>query len=1335
MKTKLIARLIACLLIASPAFLSIGVVHAFADVFVDNGDDPGTSSTGTWSVSGGSDPYGADSLWARNGATYTWQFDPQPSGMYEVLMWWSGWPSRATSIPVDINYRDGQETRNINQQQNSGQWNSLGQYYFDSSGSVSITAVYGSSVSTCADAVWFRFISENPTPPTAHIDLITPNPAQPEQAINFEGHGTDTDGSIEAYQWESSIDGLLSDSDSFSTSSLTEGIHTISFKVQDNEGAWSEAATEVLVVGAISTEIIIDNRDAETSQTGTWGVSGGADPYGVDSVWSRDGTTFTWHFTPPQTGDYEVSMWWTYWSSRSESVQVDIEYSGGTATKYINQLQVLGPEQWHSLSEYYFESGSSYNVTITAQPGPSSTCADAVKFNFIQPNVPPVANAGPDQTPFVGATVTLDGSGSSDVDGDELTYLWSFVSRPDGSAAVLSDTAVVDPAFDVDLPGAYVVQLIVNDGTVDSEPDTVTISTENSAPVANAGPDQTPFVGATVTLDGSGSSDVDGDELTYLWSFQSFPEGSTAALSDPTAVNPTFDVDLAGTYVVQLIVNDGLVDSDPVTVTISTEVVAEVVIDNGDPETSYTGTWSISGASGYYGTDSLYARYGPTYTWTFSPTVSGYYEVSMWWTEWSSRSDNVPVDIEYLYGTATKYINQQQNGGQWNSLGEFQFESGVSYNVTITAQPGPSSTCADAVRFIKVPGPGLDVEHIYACWAYAAGTSPLIATLQDIGAYQEGDIWKYTNIVQNKEYIIHIIEDDIAAMKEAFKTENAHIIIVGHANYGLGPIPATPTEKSQEYIDDILYIDDPRILNFSSPFFPVSLWGLIYGQAYPNWQPIFQDGTSGIMPFVFDDPQGPPPYNYYLTYQVPGNPTYYKIETVRSSAIERCPGYDIPAWDSTPDGIPPDPTNPDHRQYFITNYPLCNDIGEWERSQAVSGYYGANYYYNTPPGYGDNEVRWIFRPPVPETYKVFAWWPSSEDNTSDAPYIINHAGGSTTVPKDQTINGGQWNEIDEFYFDADQYSVILTDEVDAGNVVADALRITHPDNPPDIVQANFRAYPRSGTAPLIVGFTNQSTGIITDRLWDFGDESQSTYNSPSHTYTEPGTYTVTLTVSGPSGSDMETVVNYITVDDPAPVIQAEFSNSSPSGQIETIPAEVSFRDRSSGNIVSWSWDFDNDGTIDSNEERPYYTYTTPGLYTVSLTVTDADANSDTKTKQNFVRAVVFDETIDNLDYPTKHYGSRTILFRKELEIPKEEMKYSRLFYASCNTGSYYLPTFNRGIVFYSLWSLAGHGSRAYLRAYIEGEAKTDQELWEIVQDAEPGYDYYDFNKLPSEQQQ
>jgi len=257
-----------------------------------------------------------------------------------------------------------------------------------------------------------------------------------------------------------------------------------------------------------------------------------------------------------------------------------------------------------------------YVVQLVVNDGILNSAPSTVSIGDV--NTAPVANAGPNQSVNVGATVQLNGSGSTDVDGDTLTYRWSFTSIPTGSSAVLSSTTIVNPTFVADVPGNYVVQLIVNDGTVDSMPSTLTIGNSDIAPIANAGPPQTVTLGAQVTLDGSASTDSDNKPLTYQWSLLSVPTGSTATLAQPNSPNPTFTADLAGNYVAQLIVNDGFLNSQPSTVTISTS--HSVPVANAGPNQTVTvgATVQLTGAASYD-----VDGYPLTYKWSLTSQPTG----------------------------------------------------------------------------------------------------------------------------------------------------------------------------------------------------------------------------------------------------------------------------------------------------------------------------------------------------------------------------------------------------------------------------------------------------------------------------------------------------------------------------------------------------------------------------------------------------------------------------------------------------------------------------------------------------------------------------------------
>jgi len=212
-----------------------------------------------------------------------------------------------------------------------------------------------------------------------------------------------------------------------------------------------------------------------------------------------------------------------------------------------------------------------YTVQLIVNDGTINSQADTVTFIGPPVNQAPIANAGENLDATIGILVSLDGSGSSDEEDDTLTYLWSFTATPNGNSSLLFDTTTATPSFTPSVEGNYYIQLIVNDGQQDSVVSTVTITASNlpnELPIAVAGTDENATIGILVHVDGSSSSDADGDTLTYSWSFVSTPNGNTSTLLDSSTSAPSFTPTVLGAYIIQLVVNDGITDSATSTVTI-----------------------------------------------------------------------------------------------------------------------------------------------------------------------------------------------------------------------------------------------------------------------------------------------------------------------------------------------------------------------------------------------------------------------------------------------------------------------------------------------------------------------------------------------------------------------------------------------------------------------------------------------------------------------------------------------------------------------------------------------------------------------------------------------
>ena len=312
-----------------------------------------------------------------------------------------------------------------------------------------------------------------------------------------------------------------------------------------------------------------------------------------------------------------------------------------------------------------------YVFGLVVSDGKLSSPKEVVTVTVTPENLAPTANAGIDQSVSINTLVTLDGSASTDPNRDLLTHSWAWVSQPPGSTATLDSSTSAKPKFTPVLDGAYVASLVVSDGLLSSAIDyvTVTVSRTNSAPVAVAGPDQNVLTGATVTLNGSGSTDANGDSLTYKWTL-SKPSGSGATLLLTVPSKPTFVADVSGDYVASLIVNDGQVDSaalSNVRVTAAAANVIPIALAVATPTTVSLAALAADKLVTLDGSGSTDANFDAlTYSWllttvptgstatltvdstnaaksTFTPTVAGVYVATLLVND--NKANSLPATV------------------------------------------------------------------------------------------------------------------------------------------------------------------------------------------------------------------------------------------------------------------------------------------------------------------------------------------------------------------------------------------------------------------------------------------------------------------------------------------------------------------------------------------------------------------------------------------------------------------------------------------------------------------------------------------------------------------
>jgi PKD repeat protein len=254
-------------------------------------------------------------------------------------------------------------------------------------------------------------------------------------------------------------------------------------------------------------------------------------------------------------------------------------------------------------------------------------------------NIPPVAEAGPDLSTTVGATVSFDGTGSYDPDGTIVNWTWAFGDGTTGWGACVDHVYASK--------GTMVAVLAVTDNMGGTATDTVAITVVNLPPVADAGADISGTVITACTFDGSGSYDPDGSIVKYAWDFGDGTDGNGMIASHTYASKGTFTATLAVTD------DDGAVASDSLIVRIVN--LPPVAKSQGDISTFVRIACSMNGLASYDPDGRI-----TQYIWSFGdgkratgPSVSHIYSVPGTYSCTLTVVDNDGATaIEYFLVTA-----------------------------------------------------------------------------------------------------------------------------------------------------------------------------------------------------------------------------------------------------------------------------------------------------------------------------------------------------------------------------------------------------------------------------------------------------------------------------------------------------------------------------------------------------------------------------------------------------------------------------------------------------------------------------------------------------------
>jgi len=789
-----------------------------------------------------------------------------------------------------------------------------------------------------------------------------------------------------------------------------------------------------------------------------------------------------------------------------------------------------------------YADNNTYHVTLTV------TDDDNGSGSFTNPivitNVAPTANAGPNQTGNEGSPLSFTASQTDPGTADTFTYLWDF---GDGTTSTLQ-TATKTYADN----GTYTVTLTVTDDDNGSDQDTATATITNANPVVNAGPNQTVSENSPVTFSGSFSDAGTGDTHTFLWDFG---DGTTSTAS----LTPTHTYAAPGTFTATLTVtdDDSGVGSDTMNVTVqnlapTVSIQAPTTGNEGDLLT-FTGSFTDGGS-------------GHTFLWDFGDGT----------TATTQNATHTYADNNTYSATFTVTDSGGSAGSAAHTL--------LINNVNPVAGAGADLTAneGDLLTFTATATDAGSADTFTYLWDFGDGTT----SIQAVATHTYAD--NPSGTATAFTVTLTVTDDDGGSSSDTLDATISNVNpVAGAGGTQSGTegdlLTFTATATDAGTADTFTYLWDFGDSTTSTQATPTHTYT--------------DNGAFTVTLTVTDDDGGSDQdtavaviANALPVVSAGANQTANENDPLSFSGSFSDAGsadthtfvWDFGDGNSNTTSLTPTHTYTAPGTFTVTLTVTDDDGGT-----------GADSLTTT----------------IANTTPVVS---AGADQTGDEGDLLSFSGSFTDGGSGHTF---LWDFGDgttdtttltptHTYADDGTFTVTLTVTDPSGATGSDTLDAVIGNVAPVIGTPTL---PSGGDEGDLLTFsataTDAGTADTLTFLWDFGDGTTASTPTASHTYTDNGSFTATLTVTDDDGASAQTTPATIPILNAVPVVAA---GAPPTGnEGDPLSFSGSFSDAGSADTHTFLWDF-GDGTTDSTTLTPTHTYTSFGSYTVTLTVTDDD---------------------------------------------------------------------------------------------------------------------------------